>query len=105
MGQPARGGTMSAASQPTIAVRISATIDNDYANRLPDHLPLDKLDVGRCTLTVDEARAVLADAAYNSDRDAVDVGPYAMPLGTFNAYRALAVQLQRALAVVDGKSV
>ena len=58
---------MSAAAD-TVVVRISATIDNEYANRCPDFLPLDKLSEGRCELTVAEARAVLADAEFNSDR-------------------------------------
>lgn len=80
-----------------VKIRISPAIENEYANRLPDFLPLDKLDAGVCELTADEARAVLADAEHNSDRDAVDVGEYGMPLGTFNAYRALARQVRKAL--------
>lgn len=79
----------------TITVRISATIDNEYENRCPDYLPLHKLHEGLCELTIDEARAVLADAEYNSDLDAVDVGPYGTPLPVFNAYRALAKQLRK----------
>lgn len=79
----------------TITVRISATIDNEYATRCPDYLPLDKLHEGRCVLTLEEARAVLADAEYNSDLDAVDVGPYGTPLPVFNAYRALAHQIRK----------
>jgi len=86
------------ASVITVVVRISATIDNEYANRAPEHLPLDKLDTGRCTLTVAEAQAVLADAEFNSDRKAVDVGPYGTPLSVFNAYRALAEQVRKVLA-------
>ena len=88
---------MSAAAD-TVVVRISATIDNEYANRCPDFLPLDKLNEGRCELTVEEARAVLADAEFNSDRKAVDVGPYGTPLPVFNACRALAEQVRKALA-------
>lgn len=81
----------------TVVVRISATIDNEYANRLPEFLPLSKLNEGRCELTAAEARAVLADAEFNSDRNAVDVGPYGTPLPVFNAYRALAKQVRAAL--------
>lgn len=81
-----------------IKIRISPTIDNEYRDRLPDELPLDKLRVGVCELTPDEARAVLADAEFNSDPRAVDVGPYGMPRTTFNAYRALAKQVRAALA-------
>jgi hypothetical protein len=83
--------------QQVVTVRISPTIDNEYSNRLPEFLPLEKLNVGPCELTEDEARAVLADAEHNSDRDAVDVGPYGTPLPVFNAYKALAKQVRAAL--------
>jgi hypothetical protein len=90
------------AKRAVVVLRISATIDNEYANRLPDFLPLDKLDIGRCELTLEEARAVLADAEHNSDRQAVDVGPYGTPLAVFNAYRALAAQARDAIARATG---
>jgi hypothetical protein len=80
-----------------VAVRISPTIAGEYENRQPDDLPLDKLDAGVCQLTLEEARAVLADAEFNSDSKAFDVGPYGMPLPVFNAYRALAKQLRATL--------
>lgn len=80
-----------------IRVKIGPTIDNEYANRLPDFLPLEKLSEGVCELTVNEAEAVLADAEYNSDLKAVDVGPHGTPLPVFNAYRSLAKQLRVAL--------
>lgn len=80
-----------------IKIRISPTIANEFADRLPDELPLDKLRAGVCELTPDELRAVLADAEFNSDPRAVDVGPYGMPRATFNAYRALAKQARAAL--------
>lgn len=79
-------------------IRISPTIANELADRMPDELPLDKLRAGICELTIDEARAVLADAEFNSDPHAIDVGPYGMPRATFNAYRALAKQVRAALA-------
>lgn len=80
-----------------VRVRISAAIDNEYASRCPEFLPLDKLHEGWCVLTVGEAREVLADAQFNSDKTAVDVGPNGMSLGVFNAYRALAKQVAGAL--------
>jgi hypothetical protein len=80
-----------------VTLRISATIENEYATRLPDFLPLDKLEAGACVLTIEEARAVLADAEFNSDLRAIDVGEYGTPLGVFNAYRALARQARGAL--------
>ena len=81
-----------------IRIRISAAIAQEYDVRCPDHLPLAKLVEGRVNLTIDEARAVLADAEHNSDTKAFNVGPYDMPLGTFNAYRALARQARAAIA-------
>lgn len=81
-----------------INIQISQTISNEYANRCPDFLPLKKLQKGNCALSLDEAQAVLADAEYNSDPMAQDVGPYGMPLGTFNAYKALAKQARAAIA-------
>lgn len=80
-----------------IKIRISQTIENEYANRLPEFLPLDKLSAGMVELTLDEACAVLNDAEFNSDRKAQDVGPYGMPLPVFNAYRALAKQVRAAI--------
>ncbi len=85
--------------QALVIVRISATIEQEYASRLPDFLPLDKLDIGACQVTTEEARAILADAEYNCDPKAVDVGEYGTPLGVFNAYRALAAQLRKMLKV------
>jgi hypothetical protein len=85
----------------TVVVKITPTIFLEYETRLPDHLPLEKLDQGYCTLTLEEARAVLADAEFNSDTTAQDVGPYGMPLSTFNAYRALARQISRKLLDMD----
>ena len=67
---------------------------------MPEHLPLDKLNAGVCHLTRDEALAVMHDAEYNSDPEAVDIGPYGMPIGTFNAYKALAAQIRRSLASI-----
>jgi hypothetical protein len=87
------------ADAPSFRIRISPTLANEYANRLPDDLPIGKLRAGVCELTADECRAVLADAEFNSDRTAVDVGPYGMPLATFNAYRALANRVRAVLAL------
>lgn len=80
-----------------IQIRITPTIDNEYANRLPDFLPLEKLQVGLVTVTENEARAILRDAEFNSDPTAVDVGQYGTPIGVFRAYKALAQQVRRAL--------
>jgi hypothetical protein len=79
-------------------IKITSAIANEYANRLPEFLPLDKLNEGRCEVTEAEARSILADAEHNSDREAFDIGPYGMPLGTFNAYRSLAKQIRKALS-------
>lgn len=81
----------------TVTIKISQAIDDEYTLRVPDFLPLEKLRAGACVLTLDEARAVLEDAEFNSDRTVFDVGPYGMPLGAFNAYRALAKQVRAAI--------
>jgi hypothetical protein len=83
-------------------VRISPTVDNDYANRCPDWLPA-HVGEGLCAVTLDVARQILADAEFNSDKNAVDVGPNAMPLKTFNAYAALAKQIRATLAEIAAK--
>lgn len=85
-----------------VTIRISPTIEGEYENRSPDFLPLDKLQAGPCVLTIEEARAVMHDAEYNSDLTAVDVGPYGTPLGVFNAYRALAKQARAAIVKAGG---
>lgn len=78
----------------TVFIRISPTIANEYAVRLPEHLPLEKLDEGRIALTLEEAEAVLDDAEFNSDKEVFDIGEYGMPLPIYNAYRALAKQVR-----------
>lgn len=83
--------------QSQLVLRISGTIANEYDTRQPEHLPLTKLSEGACRLTREEVQAVVDDAVFNSDTKAVDVGPDAMPLGVFNAYRALAKQGKRVL--------
>ncbi|KAF1003857.1 MAG: hypothetical protein GAK28_04320 [Luteibacter sp.] len=85
----------------TVRVRISAAIDNEYANRAPDFLPLDKLDIGVCELTLAEAREVLADAEFNAD---IKGGPEEMPGGTRRAYAALVKQLCKAIAAAEVKA-
>jgi hypothetical protein len=81
-----------------IKIRISPRLANEYADRLPEDLPIEKLKAGAVDLTAEEARAVLADAQFNSDPSCVDVGPYAMPRSTFNAYRKLRDSLRAALS-------
>jgi hypothetical protein len=93
---------MSAANM--IKLRISATIDDEYASRCPDFVFLDKLNEGPVLLTLEEAREVLADAEFNCNPRAQTVGPYGMPLPTFNAYRALAKQARAAIAKATGEA-
>lgn len=84
--------------QGTVRIRISATIDNEYATRCPEELSaLDKLNTGICELTPAQALEVLADAEFNADRQG---GPEYMPIGTRRAYRALAGQIRKALATI-----
>lgn len=82
-----------------IRIKIGAAVAGDLQSRMPDDLPLDKItQPGVVALTADEARALLADAAFNSNPSCVDVGPYAMPRSTFNAYRKLRDSLRAALS-------
>lgn len=81
-----------------ITIQISGTIEDDYATRLPEHLPLEKLNEGVCTITVEEAHIVLADAEFNSDPNCIDIGTNGTPLGTYNSYKALAAQIRKKLA-------
>jgi hypothetical protein len=82
----------------TVTINISNIIAREYADRMPDHLPLSKLKAGKVELTLDETFDVLADADYNSDSTAVDVGRFGMPLSVFRSYRALAKQARAAIA-------
>jgi hypothetical protein len=80
-----------------VTIKVSKTIENEYADRLPSQLPLKKLKAGTCKLTLEEAQAVLDDAEFNSNTECQDVGPYGMPLNVFNSYKALAKQVQSAI--------
>jgi len=86
-----------------VRLRITPTIANEYENRRPGDLPTEKLHAATWTLTLQEAHRVLADAEFNSDRNAQDVGPCGMPLGVFNAYAALARQARAAIANATGE--
>ncbi len=82
-----------------IRIKIGAVVAGDMQSRMPDDLPLEKVTApGAAVLTVAEARALLADAEFNSDPACVDVGPYAMPRSTFNAYKRLRDSLREALS-------
>ena len=91
---------MNAASQFVI-VRISPTIANEYATRNPEDIPEEAYCTGQRSVKVESARAMLADAEFNSDTTVFEVGEYGMPLGCFNAYRALAKQLRATLKEVS----
>lgn len=81
----------------SITIRISPAFAGDWEARCPEETPEAVQVAGQHRVSPEVARAVLADAEHNSDRGAFDVGPYGMPLGTFNAYRALAKQVRKAL--------
>lgn len=87
-----------------VRLRISRTIDNEWATRSPDFIP-ERLRPGSNLVTLEEARAILADAEFNSDLQAVEVGEYGMPLGTFNAYRALAKQARAAIEIMEERAL
>lgn len=83
--------------EQTVSIRISDTIAGEYESRCPEDIPDELTVAGVHRVSLDVARAIRDDAAYNSDRRAQDVGPYGMPLPTFNAYKALAKQVNKAL--------
>ena len=80
-----------------VRVRISPTIANEYASRCLEYIPEEVYLTGKRSVSVESAKAMLADAEFNSDKTAQDVGEYGMPLPVFNAYRALAKQLRSAI--------
>ena len=80
-----------------VKIRFSPAIVQEYAVRCPEWVPEQIEAPGVYDLTSEEARTVMLDAEYNSDRTVFDIGPYDMPLGTFNAYRALARQIKAKL--------
>lgn len=80
-----------------VTVRISPTISNEYANRFVFEESIG-FTIGKKSVPIDVAQEMLADAEFNSDLKAQDVGPYGMPLYIFNAYRALAKQLRNSIA-------
>lgn len=82
----------------TIKVNITPTISQEYQARCPEDIPWALREEGTHEVTLEEAGVILADARFNSDTKAFDVGPYGMPLGVFNAYRALAVRVAKAIA-------
>jgi hypothetical protein len=91
-------------TDPLVTVRISATIANEYANRCPDWIPEEAFLTGKRAVRLSSARRMLNDAEYNSDKDAFAIGPFDMPLGTWNAYRALAKQLRKVIGEAEEKA-
>lgn len=81
-----------------VVLRISPTISNEFATRNPEDVPESCYCTGKVSVSLASARAILADAEFNSDTKVFEVGEYGMPLPIFNAYRALAKQARAAIA-------
>lgn len=81
----------------TIKIKVTTTIANEYDTRCPEDIPEAVRAAGMHEVDESTARAMLADAEFNSDPKAQDVGRYGMPLPVFNAYKALATQIRSAL--------
>jgi hypothetical protein len=81
-----------------VKIKITPAISFDLVQRSPDHIPEALRRVGVHEVKLEVAREILADAKYNSDLAAFDVGPNGMPLPVFNAYRALAIRVEKAIA-------
>lgn len=80
-----------------VRVRISDTIFNEYVIRdMPSSWCGES--AGWCETSIEEARAMLADAEYQIDKD----GPDETPAGIRTAYRHLAEQLRKSLRRVVG---
>jgi hypothetical protein len=80
-----------------VIVRVSPTIANEYASRCPEGIPEEVYLTGRRSVRLESARAMLADAEYQTDPAANDCGEYGVPLPAWNAYKALARQLRAVL--------
>jgi hypothetical protein len=89
-----------------IKVKITPTISQEYQARCPEGIPWALREEGTHEVTLEMARVILADARFNSDTKAFDVGLYGMPLPVFNAYRALAIRVEKAIdaATVEAKT-
>lgn len=78
-----------------VHVKISETIANEYMTRCPVDIRIREAGVHQ--VSRDEAREIMLDAEFNCDPRCIDIGAYGVPLGTANAYRALAKQVRRTL--------
>jgi hypothetical protein len=85
----------------TVTIRITPTIHGEYESRCPEGIDHDALRIGSNAVTRAQARLILDDATHNSDPKAFDIGEYGMPLGTFNAYRALVSQVRKVLGAAS----
>lgn len=81
-----------------VKVTITRAMRDEYWSRHPDEIPAVLFDEGAHCITLAEAKAVLADAAFNAD--SIN-GPETMPASTRRAYAALARQLRKALDGVE----
>lgn len=72
-------------------VTITKTMANEYLTRMPDDIPAKCWEPGLVEVTVDERRALLADAKFNGD---AAHGPDDMPKNVRQAYQALVKQLE-----------
>ena len=79
-------------------IRIRDAVAQELEASACDHIPDWALTIGTHDATVEEIRTLLAEASYYTDPAQFDIGPYALPLGTFNAFCALKKQCQKLLS-------
>ena len=79
-------------------IRISNSVAFELEASNCDHIPDWASHSGTHKATVEEVRTLLAEATYYTDPAQFEIGPYGLPLGTFNAFRALKKKCQKLLS-------
>jgi len=82
-------------------IRITNAVAFEFSASACEHIPEFAFDAGTYDATVEDVRLLLQEAKYYTDPNQFEVGPYGLPLGTFNAFRALKTQCEKALAAND----
>jgi hypothetical protein len=82
----------------TIKIRITEAVAFELAASACEHIPDWASHSGTHQATVEDVRTLLSEATYYTDPAQFEIGPYGLPLGTFNAFRALKKQCQKLLS-------
>jgi hypothetical protein len=82
----------------TIKIRITEAVAFELEASACEHIPDWASHSGTHEATVEEVLIIFAEAKYYTDPGQFDIGPHGLPLGTFNAFRALKKQCQKLLS-------